>query len=61
MDDVYLYNVDDLQHIAQDYLDQRKAELERCEQIIKDKVAGLLDTAGPPPGSRPQQTPALGT
>jgi glutamyl-tRNA reductase len=53
--------VDDLQHIAQDYLDQRKAELERCEQIIKDKVAGLLDTASPPQDPRPQRAPALGT
>ena len=39
---VYLYNVDDLQGIANDYLDQRKEEVARCEKIIHDKVKALL-------------------
>jgi len=42
MDGVYLYNVDDLQAIANDYLNQRKEELGRCEVIIREKVSGLL-------------------
>jgi glutamyl-tRNA reductase len=46
LDDVYLYNVDDLQGIADDYLRQRQAEVARCEAIIREKVRALLD---PPP------------
>jgi glutamyl-tRNA reductase len=42
MDDVYLYNVDDLQSIADDYLKVRKEEIARCEQIIREKVQALL-------------------
>jgi glutamyl-tRNA reductase len=42
MDDVYLYNIDDLQAIADDYLKQRKEEVARCEQIILDKARALL-------------------
>jgi glutamyl-tRNA reductase len=43
---VYLYNVDDLQSIANDYLDQRKEEVVHCEKIIHDKVKSLL-SSGP--------------
>jgi len=39
---VYLYNVDDLQSIAGDYLKQRQEEAARCEKIIAEKVAALL-------------------
>lgn len=42
MDNVYLYNVDDLQHIANDYLEQRKEEMARCEAIIREKAGVLL-------------------
>jgi len=42
LDNVYLYNVDDLQSIADDYLKLRQEEVARCEQIIADKVAVLL-------------------
>ncbi len=42
MSNVYLYNVDDLQTIADDYLKQRKEEIVRCEKIIQDKVRALL-------------------
>jgi glutamyl-tRNA reductase len=48
LEDVYLYNVDDLQTIAGDYLKQRQEEVARCEQIIRDKAAPLLG----PPGRR---------
>ncbi len=47
LEDVYLYNVDDLQAIANDYLQQRKAELSRCESIIAGKVEELLDSLQP--------------
>ena len=42
LDNVYLYNVDDLQSIAADYLQQRQEEVARCEQIIAEKAAALL-------------------
>jgi glutamyl-tRNA reductase len=42
LDNVYLYNVDDLQSIAADYLNLRKEEVARCEKIIVEKVAALL-------------------
>ena len=47
MPDVYLYNVDDLQTIANDYLKQRHEEIARCEKIIADKVRALLDATPP--------------
>src|SRR5205085_8261137 len=34
MENVFLYNIDDLQAIANDYLKQRKEDVSRCEQII---------------------------
>ena len=42
LDNVYLYNVDDLQNIASDYLNLRREEVARCEKIIAEKVAALL-------------------
>ena len=42
MADVYLYNIDDLQAIADQSLQQRKAEIARCEEIIRQKAAALL-------------------
>ena len=59
MDDVYLYNIDDLQTIAADYLRQRKEEAARCEAIIREKARALFGTPGRSPlvnGS----TPAFG-
>ncbi len=46
LDNVYLYNVDDLQSIASDYLRQRQQEIAQCEAIIEEKVRGLLAHAG---------------
>ena len=43
LDNVYLYNVDDLQSIANEYLNLRQEEVDRCEQIIAEKVAALLE------------------
>jgi glutamyl-tRNA reductase len=51
MENVFLYNIDDLQAIAEDYLRQRKEEIARCEQIIRDKAAPLLAPAGPRPAA----------
>jgi glutamyl-tRNA reductase len=45
LEDVYLYNIDDLQAIATDYLKQRQEEVARCEQIIREKAATLLGQA----------------
>jgi glutamyl-tRNA reductase len=43
LENVYLYNVDDLQGIADDYLKLRKEEIASCEAIIAEKVKLLLD------------------
>ena len=47
LDNVYLYNIDDLQAIAEDYLKQRREEIAKCEIIIKEKAKELL-RSGPP-------------
>ena len=43
LENVYLYNIDDLQAIADDYLKQRQDEIARCEAIIREKVKALLN------------------
>lgn len=55
MPNVYLYNIDDLQTIADDYLKQRKEEVARCEKIIQEKAGTLLGAseAGSPARPRP--------
>ena len=44
LENVYLYNVDDLQGIADDYLKLRQEEIARCEAIIAEKIKPLLET-----------------
>lgn len=56
LDDVYLYNIDHLQTIADDALRHRQDEIAHCERIIAEKVAALA-TAPPPPAPSPGQTP----
>ena len=43
IENVYLYNIDDLQAIANDYLKARREEIARCEAIIAEKVRALLE------------------
>jgi glutamyl-tRNA reductase len=49
LENVYLYNIDDLQSIADDYLKQRQEEIARCETIIAEKVKPLLETKSAQP------------
>jgi glutamyl-tRNA reductase len=56
MENVFLYNVDDLQTIADGYLRQRQDEIARCEAIIRER-AGALVRGGPP--LRPNQDTQL--
>jgi glutamyl-tRNA reductase len=58
LDNVYLYNIDDLQAIADDYLKQRREEVARCEQIIREKAQALLSPPGRP-DSATNPTPNL--
>jgi glutamyl-tRNA reductase len=59
MPDVYLYNIDDLQGIADQSMKQRHLEVSRCEEIIREKAAALLGQSGRPPQGGPIQ-PAFG-
>ncbi|MCS1411550.1 MAG: Glutamyl-tRNA reductase [Verrucomicrobia subdivision 3 bacterium] len=55
LDNVYLYNVDDLQAIANDHLKQRQKEIARCEMIIKNRVDEILAALVPWTLDRRQQ------
>ncbi|HUS35487.1 MAG TPA: glutamyl-tRNA reductase [Verrucomicrobiae bacterium] len=43
LNQVYLYNIDDLQEMANDYMQQRREEIAKCEAIIQDRARTLLD------------------
>lgn len=47
LDGVFLANVDDLQAIADEHVRNRKEELARCEEIIRDRVQALIHGLGP--------------
>jgi len=51
LENVYVYNIDDLQGIAGQYLEQRKAELELCKRLIARKRNELLDSLQAHPGN----------
>ena len=42
LENVYLYDIDDLKAIADESLKHRQEEIDRCEQIIAEKVPPLL-------------------
>ena len=44
LENVYVYNIDDLQNIAGQYIEQRKAELDLCKRLIAGKRNELLDS-----------------
>ncbi len=48
LENVYLYNMDDLQTMADGYMKQRQEEVARCEQIIREKTEALLRHPGRP-------------
>lgn len=56
LEGVYLFNVDDLQAIADAHRRQREAEVARCEALIRHKAAGLLEVGG---SSRPSLSDPL--
>ena len=43
LEDVYLYNIDDLQAIADDYLRLREEEIAKCELIVDTKTRELVE------------------
>lgn len=51
LEGVYLYNIDDLQSIADDSMQQRREEIARCEAIIRDRAAALLSRSSPASGT----------
>lgn len=44
LDNVYLYNVDDLQSSADDSMAERREEISRCEEFIREKAKKALTT-----------------
>ncbi len=59
LDNIYLYNVDDLQAIAENHLRRRQVEIVRCETIIREKAKALLG-ARPNSGVLPGRRPVFG-
>lgn len=60
LESVYLYNIDDLQAIADDYLKQRREEIAVCENIIREKARALLGGGQSRPIPARGSRPALG-
>jgi glutamyl-tRNA reductase len=47
LENVFLYNIDDLQAIADDCLKQRREEVARCEALIRERARALLEERRP--------------
>ncbi|MGH7873191.1 MAG: glutamyl-tRNA reductase [Candidatus Binatia bacterium] len=46
LDNVYLYNIDDLTSVAQDNLQERSSEAEKAEEIVLEEVRGFVRWVG---------------
>ena len=55
LENVYLYNIDDLQEIAGDCLRQRQDEIARCQALIREKTRALME-----PAARVRARPQIG-
>ena len=42
IENAYLYNLDDLQHVANDNIKDREKEAEKAEALVKEEVAGFV-------------------
>lgn len=58
IDDVFLYNVDHLQSVADEATRLRQVERDRCEQIIRAQVRDLMQIPGFPGGELTAPRPA---
>lgn len=59
LENVYLYNVDDLQALAENYLQQRRDQVAKCEALIAVRARELLETRRPS-GLSEMPRPAFG-
>lgn len=46
LDNVFLANVDDLQAVAEEHLRSRRQEMGRCETIVRERAAQMLQAIG---------------
>lgn len=61
MENVFLYNIDDLQGIADDALRQRQEEIARCETLILDKLRDLFSSESNQTGQGSDLAPYCGS
>ena len=54
IESVYLYNIDDLKAIADNYMKQRQEELVKCEGYIREKAQALLEGFAAPVSFEPK-------